>query len=91
VVEPALGTALVSWTPPTEREDGTALEDLAGYHVYWGKDPEDLKHTVDITNEGQTSHLVENLEAGTWYFAVTAYCSAGLESAKSNIGSKTIE
>jgi len=91
VVEPALGTALVSWTPPTEREDGTTLDDLAGYHVYWGKDPDDLRHTVPIKGEGQTSHLVENLEAGTWYFAVTAYCSNGLESAKSNVGSKTIE
>ena len=29
----------LSWTPPTENEDGTPLMDLAGYRVYWGQSP----------------------------------------------------
>ena len=90
VVEPTLGSAMVSWTPPTERTDGTTLEDLAGYRVYYGKDADSLTKVVNITNVGQTSTLIENLGNGTWYFAVTAYCSSGLESAKSNVGSKSI-
>jgi hypothetical protein len=90
VAEPTLGSANVSWTPPTERTDGSALTDLAGYKVYYGTDPNSLTHVVNITNAGQTSHFVENLASGTWYFAVTAYCEDGLESNKSTIGSKTI-
>ena len=36
------------------------------------------------------TYVVENLSAGTWYFAVKAYTTAGVESDNSNIASKTI-
>lgn len=88
--EPTVGSATVSWQPPTTRTDGTALSELAGYRVYYGKDENDLTHVVEITNAGQTSQHIENLDAGKWYFAVTALCSKGLESPKSEMGSKTI-
>jgi hypothetical protein len=90
VADYTYGNATVSWTPPTERTDGSALTDLAGYKVYYGKNSSSLTHVVNIKNAGQTSHYVENLDAGTWYFAVTAYCSGGEESAKSALASKTI-
>lgn len=91
VADYTYGSATVSWTPPTERTDGTPLTNLAGYKVYYGKDSASLTHTVNIKNAGQTSHFVENLDAGTWYFAVTAYCSGGEESSKSSLASKTIK
>jgi hypothetical protein len=87
---PTLGTATVSWTPPAQRTDGSALTDLAGYRVYYGKGSGSLTHVININNVGQTSQHIENLDSGTWYFAVTAYCSKGLESPKSEIGSKKI-
>jgi hypothetical protein len=90
VVEHATGTASLSWTIPTERADGTFLDDLAGYRLYYGKDANSLTHVIQIADVGRTNQLIENLDNGTWYFAVTAYCRKGLESAKSNIGSKTI-
>jgi hypothetical protein len=34
--------------------------------------------------------MIENLSAGTWYFAVKAYTSAGVESDVSNEASKLI-
>jgi hypothetical protein len=34
--------------------------------------------------------LIDNLGQGTWYFAVTATCTDGLESARSAMASKTI-
>jgi hypothetical protein len=89
VDEPTLGTATVSWEPPTTRTDGSALTDLAGYRVYYGKDKTSLTHVVPAS-AGQTSQHIENLEVGTWYFAVTAIDSQGLESPKSEVGSKTI-
>jgi hypothetical protein len=87
---PTLGAATVSWEPPTQRTDGSALTDLAGYRVYYGKSSGSLTHVISIDKVGQTSQHIENLDAGTWYFAVTAYCSKGLESPKSEIGSKKI-
>jgi hypothetical protein len=90
VDEPTLGTATVSWEPPTTRTDGSTLTDLAGYRVYYGKDQASLTHMVEITEVGRTSEFIGNLDTGTWYFAVTAVDSQGLESLKSEIGSKTI-
>lgn len=84
------GSALVSWYPPTERTDGSPLQDLAGYKVYYGKDPGSAGFILDVTNPGQTSQFIENLDQGTWYFAVTAYDRQGFESAKSAPASKTI-
>ena len=91
VDETTLGTATVSWEAPTTRTDGSALpsSELAGYRVYWGTDPNNLER-MDEINPGVLSLHVANLEKGTWYFAVTALCSKGLESPKSEIGSKEI-
>ena len=49
-----------------------------------------MTNKVAITNPGLASYVVGNLGTGTYYFAITAYNSAGAESAMSNIGSKTI-
>jgi hypothetical protein len=82
VVEPSSGSVMLSWIPPTERVDGTTLEDLAGYRVYYGKAANSLNQVITINNVGQTTQSVENLDTGTWYFAVTAFCSEGYESAR---------
>jgi hypothetical protein len=87
---PASGTALVGWYPPTERTDGSPLLDLAGYRVYFGKDPNPVRYIIEVTNPGQTSQFIDNLDQGTWYFSVTAYDRKGFESAKSVPASKTI-
>ncbi|HUG97943.1 MAG TPA: fibronectin type III domain-containing protein [Gammaproteobacteria bacterium] len=87
---PADGTALVSWYPPTERTDGSPLLDLAGYRVYFGEDPDRDRYIIEVTNPGQTSQFIDNLDQGTWYFSVTAYDREGFESAKSAPASKTI-
>jgi hypothetical protein len=83
-------TAIVSWTPPVQRTDGSALTDLAGYRVYYGKALNSLTKIIDIRNAGQTSQFIDNLDTGTWYFAVTAYTRDGLESEMSNLGAKRI-
>jgi hypothetical protein len=84
------GSATLSWQPPTARTDGTALTDLAGYRIHYGSSPSSYTQRITITNPGITTYVVENLPAGTWYFAATAYDTAGLESDYSNAGSKTI-
>ena len=85
-----IGTAMVAWTPPTQYSDGTAITDLAGHRVYYGKDPNALTRIVDVPGKAYTEQYINNLDPGTWYFAVTAYNANGSESRKSNIKTKTI-
>jgi hypothetical protein len=91
VVQPnTSGTALVSWLPPTQRTDGSALSDLVGYRLYYGTRADALTQTISLANGGLSSHMVEGLSSGTWYFAVVACDSGGQDSALSNVASKTI-
>jgi hypothetical protein len=89
VSEPVLGSATVSWTPPTEREDGSSLDSIGHYTVYYGLGPDKLDQALKVDSD-KTSHKIEELTEGTWYFAVTATCPTGLESKKSDVASKTI-
>jgi hypothetical protein len=84
------GTATLSWSAPTENADGTPVTDLAGYRVYYGTSPGDLSQSIEVSGAQTTTYEVENLPAGTYYFAVAAYNTSGVESAQSNVGSKTI-
>jgi len=63
---------------------------LAGYHIYYGTNASSLSTEINIANPSTLTYTVTNLSAGTWYFAITAYTNTGLESPKSNVGSKTI-
>lgn len=82
--------ATVSWDAPTTNNNGTPLTDLAGYRIYYGSNPEDLSHTVQIRTVGLQTYVIDDLEAGTWYFAVRAVAANGTESTLSDIAVKTI-
>ena len=90
VVQAATGSATVSWVPPTQRTDGSALTNLAGYHIRFGTSATALTRTIALNSPGLTSYMIEGLTSGSWYFSVTAFDTTGAESAMSNIGSKTI-
>ena len=84
------GTALLTWLPPTQREDGSPLGDLSGYRIQYGMDPDWLDSSVYLGNPGLSSYLVEGLSGGRWYFTIRSIDSAGRESAPSEAASKTI-
>jgi hypothetical protein len=84
------GSATLDWTPPTANSDGSALTNLAGYTVYYGTSPDNLTQSVKISNPGLTAYTLSNLTSGTWYFAVTSYSSAGVESTRSGVISTKI-
>ena len=46
---------------------------------------------MQVANAGLTTYVIDDLAQGTWYFAMRAYTSAGLESAQTNVVSKTIQ
>lgn len=75
-------TATFTWDANTET-------DLAGYKIHVGTASGSYNSTVDVGNV--TSHSMTNLTIGTtYYFAVSAYNTAGNESAVSNEVSKSI-
>jgi hypothetical protein len=82
--------ATLSWEAPTSNTNGTPLTDLNGYRIYYGSNANDLSQSVQITSAGIQTYVIDNLPAGTWYFAIMAVTSAGTESALSNIVSETI-
>jgi len=90
VTQASLGSATLSWTPPTANTDGSDLTNLAGYRIYYGTSESALGATIQITNPGLTNYSIGNLGPGTHYFAIAAYTADGVEGQMSAIGSKTI-
>jgi hypothetical protein len=90
VTQIGTGSATVSWVPPTENEDGSALTDLARYRVLYGRTSSNLDQSLVVNNAGASTASIDNLSPGTWFFGVVAINSVGTESALSNIASKTI-
>jgi len=70
--------------------NGTTLTDLAGYRIYYGTSAGNLSQVIQLPGTALTTYVISNLSSATWYFGMTAYDSAGLESALSNLGSKAI-
>lgn len=84
------GAATVSWVPPMDNTNGTAITNLAGYTIHYGTSPANLTSLIEVAGATVTNYTVQNLAAATWYFAITAYNSSGEASALSAVVSKTI-
>ena len=87
----SLGSAALSWMPPTQNTDGTVLTDLAGYRVYYGTSATALNQTLQVVGAGMSAAVIENLQPAIYYFAVRAYTSNGVESSNSNVVSKVVQ
>lgn len=83
-------SAALSWSAPTQNEDGSPLTDLAGYRIHYGTSASDLNKRVEVGNPATTSARVQNLTPGTWFFAISAYTHNGAESSRSGVVSKVI-
>ena len=84
-------SATLTWAAPTRNENGSELKDLAGFRVYYGQDSSHLTAHVDFPGSDVRTGTIKNLAKGTWYFAVTAYTTAGVESSFTNVQSKTFD
>jgi hypothetical protein len=83
------GTAALSWSAPVLNSSGTNVE-LAGYQIYYGNEPTNMTHVITVSSTASTEYTVSQLTAGTWYFAITAFDSAHVESSLSAIVSVSI-
>lgn len=88
---PRNGSAELSWSAPTQYEDGSALspQEIAAYRIYYGTSRGDLDRLAEV-DSGTRMFTVTGLAAGTHYFAVTTVTVTGMESDLSAVGSKTI-
>jgi hypothetical protein len=84
VSQDALGSVTLEWLPPQANTDGSYAGDLAGYVIYWGTEPGNYDQQVRIDNVGLTAYVIDSLRPATYYFAATAFNSAGIESGYSN-------
>jgi hypothetical protein len=83
-------TVTVRWVPPTTNVDGTPITGLQGYRVHYGTASGQYSQSVPIASPDITSVVIEGLTPATWYFAVKAISSTGVESAFSSEASKTL-
>ncbi len=79
----------LAWVAPTQNSDGSALVDLKGYTIHYGSTSQAYTGSISVANPTVTTYLVNSLPAGKYYFAVTAFNSAGLESLLSDEVSAT--
>jgi hypothetical protein len=90
----------LSWTPVTQNTDGTALTNLAGYHVLYSDDRNKLTEAAtdvtpgvtfkNINNPGISILLIEHTGAATYYYTVRAVNANAGSSSNSNIGIKVV-
>jgi hypothetical protein len=83
-------TATLEWTVPTTQTNGSTLADLAGYRIHYGKSVAALDQTIEVRNPSISSYVIEGLQPGRYYFAVTAFNTRNHESERSNAGMKEI-
>jgi|GEM_PF-2630479 len=81
--------ASLSWTAPTTNTNGTPVTNLAGYKLLIGNGPGSYQQKIDVGKVLSYSDSTLN-DGSTYYFAVTAYDTSGVESGYSNEVSKTL-
>jgi len=77
--------ANLSWTEPTQNEDGSPLTDLTSYEIHYGCTQSGVYGSVEYLNAPATAYTVLGLpDNGVCYFAAKAVNSEGTASVYSN-------
>lgn len=84
------GSTTLAWTAPIETDGNEPLTDLAGYNIYCWAGAGQYTDTFHIDGPATTSYVIEELESGTYYCAISAINTDGIESVLSNVVAKTV-
>jgi len=84
------GTARLSWTAPTENENNEPLTDLAGYNIHCWAEGGQYANTFYVDDPETTRYVIEELAPGMYLCAISAVNTDGLQSALSNVVTKTV-
>jgi hypothetical protein len=87
------GSAVLNWTAPVARADGTALalSEITGYTVYYGTAAGNYLNSLNINDGSATSVSITNLPLDTYYMVVTTRDSGGRESVQSSMVAKLVQ
>lgn len=90
--EPVTGSASLSWSIPTKRENGEslALNEIASYEIYVTAENAGTSRTIRVDNRNQTKYTLSPLDADTYFFSMVTIDSEGMYSELSQVVSKTI-
>ena len=89
-VTPAPGSAVVTWSRPTENTDGSPLTNLAGYVLYYGTGFP-VPFSAIYIEPNATALEIQNLAPGNWYFQIESVNTEGTASELSPTVFKTIQ
>ena len=67
----------LSWIAPTQNVDGSPIKNLAGFVISYGTSPDMLTRSLHVANGSVDRLVLQELEPGTYYFAVRALTSKG--------------
>ncbi|MCU7875015.1 MAG: hypothetical protein KZQ91_19955 [Candidatus Thiodiazotropha sp. (ex Lucinoma borealis)] len=92
VVGQTTGSMSLRWTAPTTRTDGSSLSlaDIKGYCIYVGTTRDNLQMQVELAEGDLTSYVLDNLELGEYYVAVSVFDQQDIMSSYSNIVLKSV-
>ena len=88
----AAKSAVLSWSIPTTRADGSpiAVSEIAGYEIYVLAEGTGVSSVITVTGGTTTTYTVTGLSPDTYDFSMAAKDSAGNLSALSPVVAKTI-
>jgi len=74
IYEVSQGQVVLSWDPVTTNNDGSAITDLGGYHIYRKNELEDSFDLIGTVDENTTS-FTDNavIDGANLYYAVAAF------------------
>jgi Fibronectin type III domain len=80
----------LGWVAPTQNSNGTPITGLSGYKIHYGTASQDYTQVVSLANPSLSRYVLDSLQSGTYYFAITAYNAQGIESPLSGEISTTL-
>ena len=85
------GSVTVGWVAPTANTNGSNLTNLGSFKIYYGTASKQYTQSAAVSSPSALSQMISALTVGqTYFFAVTAVSSAGVESSYSPEVSATI-
>ncbi|MFK7733227.1 MAG: fibronectin type III domain-containing protein, partial [Pseudomonadales bacterium] len=89
---PVTGSASLSWSIPTKRENGEslALSEIASYEIYVTAENAGTSRTIRVDNRNQTKYTLSPLDSDKYFFSMVTIDSEGMYSELSQVVSKTI-
>lgn len=91
-ISPDQSSVTITWVAPLTRSDGESmsLSDIQGYELSYGQQADSLDTKITISGE-KTSHTIEQLDVGTWYFQMRTFDYNDIYSAPTEVIEHTVE